>query len=30
MAFYLYADVARMTNDSQELCRRILARSCQH
>ncbi|HLW27812.1 MAG TPA: aminotransferase class I/II-fold pyridoxal phosphate-dependent enzyme [Kiloniellales bacterium] len=24
-AFYLYADVARMTNDSQELCRRILA-----
>jgi len=24
-AFYLYADVARMTNNSQELCRRILA-----
>lgn len=24
-AFYLYADVARMTNDSRELCRRILA-----
>lgn len=24
-AFYLYADVARMTNDSQALCRRILA-----
>jgi aspartate/methionine/tyrosine aminotransferase len=24
-AFYLYADVTRMTNDSEALCRRILA-----
>ena len=24
-AFYLYADVARMTNDAEELCRRMLA-----